>query len=207
MFLRREKVNVVQYLKGEQVIILQMGWWLKTKNISDVPGQISCCQCKYLVKDSDNEFTECQTPRKKFQWIDISPVNLQAFTKTLKRSISEAQKVQVDWLNNSESDSYDKNDMQKKVNAFVRLHEAMQEKSKTASYSEPIQILTLVPDKWSRMYCSEYFNILEYLVWTSHEIKKVGEILAKPAPKKGKAITTETLHLVTNVFEDDNFGR
>ena len=57
------------------------------------------------------------------------------------------------------------------------------------------------------MYCSEYFNILEYLVWTSHEIKKVGEILAKPAPKKGKAITTETLHLVTNVYEDDNFSR
>ena len=78
---------------------------------------------------------------------------------------------------------------------------------KTASYSEPIQILTLVPDKSSRMYCSEYFNIFEYFVWTSHEIKKVGEILAKPAPKKGKAITTETLHLVTNVFEDDNFSR
>ena len=56
------------------------------------------------------------------------------------------------------------------------------------------------------MYCSEYFDILEYLVGTSHEIKKVGEILAKPAPEKGKAIITETLHLVTNVFEDDNFS-
>ena len=91
MFLRGEKVNVVQYwwnifvkLKGEQVIILQMDQRLKTKNISDVPGQISCCQCKYLVKDTDNEFTECQTPRKKFQSIGISPVSLHAFTKTLK---------------------------------------------------------------------------------------------------------------------------
>ena len=37
-------------------------------------------------------------------------------------------------------------------------------KIKTASYSEPIQILTLVPDKWSQMYCPKYFNILEYLV-------------------------------------------
>ena len=37
--------------------------------------------------------------------------------------------------------------------------------------------------------------------------KKVGGILAKPAPKKGKTITTETLHLVTNVYEDDNFSR
>ena len=69
--------------------------------------------------------------------------------------------MQVDCLNNSKSDSYDKNDMQKKVNVLVRLHEAMQGKSKTASYSEPIRILTLVPDKWSRMYCSEYFNILK----------------------------------------------
>ena len=57
------------------------------------------------------------------------------------------------------------------------------------------------------MYCSEYFNVFEYLVWTSHGIKKLGGILAKPAPKKGKTITTETLHLVKIVYEDDNFIR
>ena len=76
--------------------------------------------------------------------------------------------------------------MQEKVNVLVRLHEAMQEILKTASYSEPVQILTLVPDKWFQMYCSEYLNIFEYLVWTSREIKEVGEILATPAPKKKK---------------------
>ena len=32
--------------KGKQVIILQMDQQLKTKNISDVPGQLFCCQCK-----------------------------------------------------------------------------------------------------------------------------------------------------------------
>ena len=53
--------------------------------------------------------------------------------------------------------------MQEKVNVFVRLYEAVQEKLKTASYSEPIQILTLLPNKWSQMYCSEYFNISESL--------------------------------------------
>ena len=110
-------------------------------------------------------------------------------------------------MNNSASDSRDKNDMQEKSNALVRLQEAIQEKLKTASYSERIQIFTLVPDKWSWMYYSEYFNIFEYLVWASHEIKKVGEILAKPAPRKRKIITNETLHLVTNVFEDENLSR
>ena len=127
--------------------------------------------------------------------------------KTLKSDISEAYKVQVDCWKDSETDSYDKNDVKEKVNDLVRLHKAIQEKLKTASYSGQIQIITLVPDKWSRMYCSEYFNVFEYLVWASHEIKKVGGILAKPAPKKGKTITTETLHLVTNVYEDDNFSR
>ena len=42
------------------------------------------------VKDTDNEFTECQTPRKKLQSIGISPVSLHAFVKTLKNIISEA---------------------------------------------------------------------------------------------------------------------
>ena len=38
-------------------------------------------------------------------------------------------------------------------------------------------------------------------------MQKVGGILAKPAPNKGKTITSETLHLVTNVYEDDNSRR
>ena len=42
--------------------------------------------------------------------------------KTLKSNISEAQKVRVDCLKDSESDSYDKNDMKEKVNNLVRLH-------------------------------------------------------------------------------------
>ena len=70
--------------------------------------------------------------------------------KTLKSNISEAYKVHLDCLKNSESDSYDKKEiMKEKVNDLIRLHETMQEKSKTASYSEQIQISTLEPDEWS----------------------------------------------------------
>ena len=108
------------------------------------------------VTDSDNKLTECQTLMKKNQSIGISPVSLQAFMETLKSDISEAQKVQLDF--------YDKNDMKQKMNDLVRLHKAIQEKLKTASFLEQIQILTLVPDKWSRMYCSEYFKVFEYIV-------------------------------------------
>ena len=39
-------------VKGEQVIILQIDQQLKTKNISDVSGQLFCCQCldKFLLE-------------------------------------------------------------------------------------------------------------------------------------------------------------
>ena len=100
MFLRGEKVNVVhkrrRKVKGEQKIMLQMDQQLKTKNISDVPGQLFCCHCiddqdKFQsVKDTDNKFTECQTPRKKLQSSGISPVSLHVFTKTLNSNFSEA---------------------------------------------------------------------------------------------------------------------
>ena len=63
------------------------------------------------VTDTDNEFTECQAPRKKLESIGISPVSLHLFMKTLKSDISEKRKVQVDCLKDSESDFYDKNDM------------------------------------------------------------------------------------------------
>ena len=43
---------------------------------------------------------------KNLQSIGISPVSVHAFMKTLQSNISK--KVQVDCLNNSESDSYDK---------------------------------------------------------------------------------------------------
>ena len=75
--------------------------------------------------------------------LKVKPINwhfisLQAFMKTLKGNSSEAYKVQVDCLKDSEVDSYDKNDMKEEVNDSVRLQEAMQENLKTAIYSEQI---------------------------------------------------------------------
>ena len=114
----------------------------QTKSIDD--------QDKFqFVTDTDNQLTECQTPIEKLQSIGILPVSLHAFVKTLKSNIAEAYQVQADFLKDSKSDSYDKIDMKGKVNDLVMLDEAMQEELKTASYSEQILILTLVPDKWS----------------------------------------------------------
>ena len=40
--------------------------------------------------------------------------------------------------------------MKEKVSDLIRMHKAIQEKLKTTSYSEQIQILTLIPGKWYR---------------------------------------------------------
>ena len=53
------------------------------------------------VTDTDNEFTDCQTPGKKLQSIGISFVSLHTFMETLKSDISEVYKVQVDCLKDS----------------------------------------------------------------------------------------------------------
>ena len=75
--------------------------------------------------------------------LNVKPINwhfisLHVFMKTLKSNISEAYKVQVDCLKDSEFDSYDKNDMKEEVNDLARLQKAMQENLKTAIYSEQI---------------------------------------------------------------------
>ena len=80
----------------------------------------------FNVTNTENEFTECQTPGKNLKSTSISPVSLHASMKTLNSNISVAYKVQGDCLKNSESDFYDKNDMKEKVNDLIRLHEAMQ---------------------------------------------------------------------------------
>ena len=54
----------------------------QTKSIEDQDK----CQS---VKDTDNEFTEYQTPRKKLQSSGISPVSLHALMKTLQNNISQ----------------------------------------------------------------------------------------------------------------------
>ena len=97
--------------------------------------------------------------------------------------------------------------MQEKVNVLVRLHEAMQEKLKRASYSEPIQILTLVPDKQSQCTVQNILISLNTLFELHMKLKKQVKYQQNLLLKKRESIITETRHLVTNVSEYENFSR
>ena len=149
--------------------------------------------------------------------VGVSPVNLhgvpqhsratstkQKLDKVVdmyKSTIAEAYNVIKDVRDTSDS-AFEESDAQWKAAELERLHDAMREKLKIASSSEKIQILTLIPDKWSE---SMHQNNLmsKYMIWTAHELNKVDGILAKLALKKGKTLPQETLDLVKSFYVDD----
>ena len=100
-------------IKDEQVITLQLAQELKSKNINVVPGQLLTIGINYwdrltvLMIKIKLSLLQMLTINslKRLQSIGILPVSLQALMKTLKSDISEAYKVQVDCLKDSESDS------------------------------------------------------------------------------------------------------
>ena len=97
--------------------------------------------------------------------VGVSPVNLHGVPQhsratsakqkldrvvdTYKSTIAEAYNVSKDVLDISDS-VFEESDAQWKAAELEWLHDAMREKLKTASYPEKIQILTLIPKKWSR---------------------------------------------------------
>ena len=100
-------------IKDEHVITLQLAQELKSKNINVVPGQLLTIGINYwdrltvLMIKIKLSLLQMLTINslKKLQSIGILPVSLHALMKTLKSDISEAYKVQVDCLKDSESDS------------------------------------------------------------------------------------------------------
>ena len=103
-----------------------------------------------------------------------------------KEDISAAYNVSVTEIEEPPP-IYDR-DIKNKAEELDRLHAAMKEKLVTASNTEKLQILSLVPDSWSRKYCCEYFRASEYLIRPARKLTQRNGILAQPFQKKGKAM-------------------
>ena len=185
-----------------------MAQQLKAKHFDVELGHMLCRQCitayENIVNASSSDTEVEETPRKRLnkslETVGVSPVNLhgalqhsratsakQKLDKVVDKytsTIAEAYNVSKDVLDTSDS-VFEESD-EWKAAELERLHNVMREKLKTASYPEKIEILTLIPDKWSRDYASKQFDVGEYLIRTALESKKVGGILAKHAPKKVK---------------------
>ena len=90
------------------------------------------------------------------------------------------------------------------LNDLVRLHKAIQEKLKATSYSEQNQILTFVKTLFQNLECTiqNILTSLNTLFELYMKLKKQVEYQQNQYLKKGKTITTETLHLEKNVYEE-----
>ena len=173
----------------------------------------------------DATYEVYETPRKRLntglEAVGVSLVNLhgvpysratsakQKLGKVVdayKSTIAEAYNVSKDVLDTSDS-VFEESDVQWKAAKLEQLRDAMREKLKTDSSAEKIQILTLIPDKWSRECAVKQFDVREYVILTAPGLKKVGGILAKPSPKKRKTLSQETLDLVQSFYEDDEYSR
>ena len=94
-----------------------------------------------------------------------------------------------------------------KNNDFVKLTEEIREKLQSVNYRTKIQILTLTPYSWSRKYAANYFRVTEHQIRKARKLKEEQGILAMSSPKIIKRITDETLNLVTQFYEDDEYSR
>ena len=92
--------------------------------------------------------------------------------------------------------TYDR-DAKHKAEELDRLHAVIKEKLVTASNTEKFQILTLVPDSWSR----------KYLIRSARELKQRKGTLTQSFQKKGKAMLQETIDLVHVFYDDDEYNR
>ena len=128
---------------------------------------------------SDDDFLLYESPKKKLnltlESIGVSPVSINGVAQHSRASKGKFKKVLSVYKENNAaynvsdiaieepSPTYDR-DTNNKAEELDRLHAAMKEKLITTSNTEKWQILTLVPDSWSRKYFSEYFGVLEYLI-------------------------------------------
>lgn len=73
-----------------------------------------------------------------------------------------------------------------KCSDFDKLVDLLIEKCKVSSRKEKIQLLTLVPDSWSKQKTQKIFGVSEYLVRRARLLKKEKGILSDPDRKLGQ---------------------
>ena len=165
-----------------------------------------------------------ESPKKKLnstlESIGVSPVNIHGVAQHSRASNAKGklknvlnvykENISAAYVLDIEIEEpppiYDR-DTKNKAEELDRLHAAIKEKLVTTSNTEKLQILTLVPDSWSRKYCCEYFRISEYLIRSAREQKQRKGILAQTSQKNSKAMAQETIDLVYAFYEDDENSR
>ena len=157
-----------------------------------------------------------------FDSLGVSPVHLKGVKQSQRQKYVEKKTNQVrtalvdqftDILGTSDhpeqtsaDPKHDKLVLQK-ASDLDRLMDLCKERIPTVSRREKIQVLTLVPDSWSKKETVEFFRVTDYMVRQARTLKSEKGILSLPAPKHGRPLPQETVLLVTQFYEDDMNSR
>ena len=80
-------------------------------------------------------------------------------------------------------------------------------RSSSATGSEKTQLLTLVPDSWTRKATIEFFGVTDYQVRAAQALLKSEGILGKPLPRKGKTLSLDTKNKILEFYCSDENSR
>jgi len=83
----------------------------------------------------------------------------------------------------------------------------LKEKFTSASRSEKVQILTVLPKSWSIRKVQTEFDAANYMVRKAKQLVEEKGILATPNPKPGHTLPQITIDIVTNFYESDENSR
>lgn len=83
----------------------------------------------------------------------------------------------------------------------------IKKKYEVSSKQKKLQLLTLAPESWTIKKTSEEFGATEYLVRKARELRNIHGILPEPQVKAGKPLSTETIKLVVDFYQSDEYSR
>lgn len=83
----------------------------------------------------------------------------------------------------------------------------LREKYPTATRSEKMQILTVLPKSWSVKRIQEEFNTTNFMARQAKELVKEKGVLAMPDLKRGHALAEQTVHLVHSFYQSHEVSR
>ncbi|KAK2727367.1 hypothetical protein QYM36_008007 [Artemia franciscana] len=95
----------------------------------------------------------------------------------------------------------------KKVEDFDKLVGLLKEKLVSVGRSQKVQILTLVPESWSKKKVATEFQVTKYMVKQARKLKREKGILAIPDPKNSNTLSKNTVKLVTDFYQSDENSR
>lgn len=131
---------------------------------------------------------------------------LESATGALKTKISHVYQVELATEASNNPDSV-LTILEEKAKHHDELMDKIKQKIKHANNREKIQLLTLVPQTWSRQKVSSTFQVSEYLVRQARALVIEKGILSMPEQKRGKTLPHETVQKVKSFYLDDENSR